>query len=128
DAQMQARFASVGQACGVSLRVCWELLDVLIPDQQQSVATLGRATNAAGKKAGELLPILDAWAQERVREVAADEIYVKDAVLMTVEPESLCWLGGRLSAEVSGEAGAQGVGQWPNLERGTREGAQGRAE
>src|SRR5262249_32783699 len=85
DAQMQARFASVGQACGVSLPVCWALLDVLIPGQQQSVATLGRATQAAGKKAGELLPILDAWAQERVRELSADEIYVKDAVLMTVE-------------------------------------------
>ena len=128
DADKQAQFASVGQACGVSLPVCWELLDVLIPDQQQSVATLGRATNAAGKKAGELLPILDAWAQERVREVAADEIYVKDAVLMTVEPESLCWLGGRLSAEVSGEAWAQEFGQLPNLEQVTRDGGQGLAK
>jgi hypothetical protein len=89
DADKQAQFASVGQACGVSLPACWELLDVLIPGQQQAVATLGRASRAAGKKAGELLPILDAWAHERVREVSADEIYVNDAVLMTVEPESL---------------------------------------
>jgi len=128
DADKQAQFASVGQACGVSLPVCWELLDVLIAGQQQSVATLGRASNAAGKKAGELLPILDAWAQERVREVAADEIYVKDAVLMTVEPESLCWLGGRLSAEVSGAAWAQEFGHLPNLEQVTRDGGQGLAK
>src|SRR5579864_7333306 len=92
DADKQAQFASVGQACGVSLPVCWQLLDVLIPGQQQSVATLGRATQAAGKKAGELLPILDAWARQQVRDVAVDEIYVKAPVLMTVEPESLCWL------------------------------------
>jgi len=122
DAEKQAQFASVGQACGVSLPVCWELLGVLIPGQQQSVATLGRATQAAGKKAGELLPILDAWAQERVREATADEIYVKDAVLMTVEPESLCWLGGRLSDEVTGEAWAQEFRQLPNLEQLMRDG------
>lgn len=128
DAEKQAQFATVGQACGVSLPVCWELLGVLIPGQQQSVATLGRATQAAGKKAGELLPILDAWAQTRVREVAADEIYVKDAVLMTVEPESLCWLSGRLSAEVSGEAWAQEFKVFPNLEQVTRDGGQGLAK
>jgi hypothetical protein len=128
DAEKQAQFASVGQACGVSLPVCWELWDVLLPGQRPSVATFGRATQAAGKKAGELLPILDAWAQERVREVAADEIYVKDAVLMTVEPESLCWLGGRLSAAVSGEAWAQEFGQLPHLEQVTRDGGQGLAK
>jgi hypothetical protein len=122
DADKQAQFASVGQAGGVSLPFCWELLDVLIPGQQQSVATLGRATQAAAKKTGKLLPILDAWAQERVRELAADEIYVKDAVLMTVEPESLCWLGGRLSAEVSGAAWAQEFRQFPQLEQVTRDG------
>jgi hypothetical protein len=128
DAEKQAQFASVGQACGVSLPACWELLDVLIPGQQQSVATLGRATQAAGKKAGELLPIADAWARERAREVAADEIYVKDAVLMTVEPESLCWLGGRRSAEVSGAAWAEEFRQLPNLEQVLLDGGSGLAK
>jgi hypothetical protein len=128
DADLQARFASVGQAAGVSLPVCWELLGVLIPGQQQSVATLGRATQAAGKKAGELLPILDAWTRQRVRELSADEIYVKDPVLMTVEPESLCWLGGRLSAEVSGAAWSGELGQFPNLEQVTRDGGTGLAK
>jgi hypothetical protein len=128
DADRQAQFASVGQACGVSLPVCWELLDVLIPGQQQSVATLGRATQAAGKQAGTLLPVLDAWAQQRVRELSADEIYVKDAVLMTVEPDSLCWLGGRLSAAVTGAAWAQELGQFPHLEQVQRDGGSGLAK
>jgi hypothetical protein len=128
DADKQAQFASVAQACGVSLPVCWELLDVLIPGQQASVATLGRATQAAGKKAGELLAVLDDQARQRVREVAADEIYVQEAVLMTVEPESLCWLSGRLSEEVSGEAWAQELGPLPNLEQVTRDGGTGLAK
>jgi len=38
-----------------------------------------------------------------VREAAADEIYVKDPVLMVVEPESLCWLSGRKSDKVDGD-------------------------
>jgi hypothetical protein len=128
DAPKQAQLASVGQACGVSLPVCWVLLDVLIPGQQQSVATLGRATQAAGKKSGELLPILDAWARQRAREVAADEIYVKNAVLMTVEPESLCWLGGRMSDAVSGEAWAKEFRALPNLEQVMRDGGTGLAK
>jgi hypothetical protein len=128
DADLQVQFASVGQAAGVSLPTCWVLLEVLIPGRQQSVATLGRATQAAGKKAGELLPILDAWAQARVRDLNADEIYVKAAVLMTVEPESLCWLGGRLSVEVSGAAWAQEFEQFPNLEQVTRDGGTGLAK
>ena len=103
DAQKQAEVACVGQARGVSLRNCCELLQVLLPGQTLSVAQLGRRTQAAGKKAGELLAVLDKAARQKVREAAADEIYVKDPVLMVVEPESLCWLSGRLSDEVSGE-------------------------
>jgi hypothetical protein len=128
DADKQAEFASVGQAGGVSLPMCWQLLDVFIPGQQRSVPTLGRASQAAGKKAGELLPIVDAWAQERVCELSADEIYVKDAVLMTVEPESLCWLGGRLSAEVSGAAWLKEFKQFPNLEQVMLDGGTGLAK
>ena len=122
DKEKQAEFATVGQARGVSLPDCRELLEVLIPGQALSVATLGRRTQAAGKKAGELLEVLDEWTRPRVREVAADEIYVSAPVLMTVEPESLCWLSGRLSEEVSGAAWAQEFSQLPNLEQVTRDG------
>ena len=61
--------------------------------------------------------MLDELARKKVREAAADEIYVKDPVLMVVEPESLCWLSGRMSEEVSGEAWLGEFTQLPNLEQ-----------
>src|SRR5277367_1249525 len=125
DAQKQEELACVGQARGVTLRDCHGLLQVLIPGQTLSVAELGRRTRAAGKKAGKLLAVLDEVARQKVREAAADEIYVKDPVLMVVEPESLCWLSGRLSDEVSGEAWAKEFTQLPNLEQVMRDGGTG---
>jgi hypothetical protein len=125
DEDKQAEFASVGQARGVTLRDCHELLDVLISGQVLKLASLGRRTRAAGKNAGALLAVLDEVARQRVREVAADEIYVKDPVLMVVEPESLCWLSGQLSDEVNGEAWQEQFGQLPNLEQVTRDGGKG---
>jgi hypothetical protein len=125
DQEKQAEFASVCQAIGVSLPSCWNLLEVLIPGKQVSVATLGRATKAAGAKAGPLLAVLDKLAQERLRDAAGDEIYVNDPVLMVVEQESLCWMTGRLSDEVSGEAWAREFRQFPNLEQVARDGGKG---
>ena len=125
DKAKQKEFASVGEAHGVSLPTCWDLLDVLIPGQQKSVATLGRATKAAGQKAGPLLAVLDEWTQERMRDAAGDEIYVTDPVLMVVEQESLCWMTGRLTAEVSGEAWAGEFRRFPNLEQVARDGGKG---
>jgi len=123
--EKQAELATVAQARGVTLRDCRELLEVLIPGQVLSVASLGRRTQAAGAKAGQLLAVLDEVAGEHVRESAADEIYVKDPVLMVVEPESLCWISGRLSNEVSGEAWAREFAVLPNLEQVTRDGGKG---
>jgi hypothetical protein len=45
-----------------------------------------------------------------------------------VEPESLCWLGGRLSTAVSGDAWAEEFGHLPNLEQVTRDGGQALAK
>jgi hypothetical protein len=128
DAQKQEEVAGVGQARGVTLRDCRELLEVLLPGQTLSVAELGRRTQAAGKKAGELLAVLDEAARQKVREAAADEIYVQAPVLMVVEPESLCWLSGRLSDTVSGAAWAQEFTQLPNLEQVLRDGGTGLAK
>jgi len=122
DAEKQGELACVGQARGVTLRDCRELLEVLIPGRALSVAELGRRTRAAGKKAGALLAVLDEAARQKTREAAADEIYVKDPVLMVVEPESLCWLSGRLSEAVNGEVWAQEFQQLPNLEMVMRDG------
>lgn len=124
DAEKQQEFACVAQARGVSLRDCHALLQVLLP-QPLSIAELGRRTRAAGKKAAALLAVLDDWARAKVSEAAADEIYVKAPVLMVVEPESLCWLSGRLSEEVSGEAWAKEFRLLPNLEQVMRDGGTG---
>jgi hypothetical protein len=125
DEAVQSEGAIVGQAMGVTLRDCHALLKVLIPGQVLSVASLGRRTQAAGEKAGSLLAVLDEAARPRVREAAADEIYVKAPVLMVVEPESLCWLSGRLSAEVSGAAWERELAALPQLEQVTRDGGSG---
>jgi hypothetical protein len=119
------QFAATGEACGVSLANMRALLQVLQGEKAPSVATLGRWTKDAGTKAAALLPVLDAWAQTRVRQAAADEIYVKAPVLMVVEPESLCWMAGKLSPEASGEAWTQQLSQLESLEQVTRDAGKG---
>ena len=128
DEEKQAEFAGVGQACGVTLSQCHTLLDVLIPGKPLSTASLGRRTQALGEKAGALLEVFDEYARQRVRDGAADEIYVRDPVLMVVEQESLCWVCGRLSEEVSGAAWSQEFGRLPNLEQVARDGGTGLAK
>jgi hypothetical protein len=128
NTQKQEELACVAQARGVTLRDCHALVEVLIPGHALSVAELGRRTQAAGRKAGALLAVLDEVARQKVHEVAADEIYVKAPVLMVVEPESLCWLSGRMSDEVSGEAWAREFKQLPNLEQVMRDGGKGLAK
>lgn len=125
DEDLQAQLASVGQANGISLPIVWTFLDVMIPGKQLSVATLGRRSQAAGKKSGELLPVLDEWSQARARDVAGDELYVNDPVRMVVEQESLCWLSGRLGVAVDGNGWAEEFGQLPNLEQVARDGGKG---
>lgn len=124
DEQKQAECASVAQAIGVSLPHCRTLLRVLIA-KPLSVPTLGRRSQEAGKRAGELLAVLDEWTGQHVRQVAADEIYVSDPVLMVVEPESLCWVSGRLSATVDGPTWAKELEPLPHLEQVLRDGAKG---
>jgi hypothetical protein len=128
DEDTQAQLAAVGQANGVSLPTVWEFLDVLLTGKQLSVATLGRRSQAAGEKAGQLLTIFDELARERVRDAAADELYVNDPVRMVVEQESLCWISGRLGATVDGEGWAQEFRQLPQLEQLARDGGQGLAK
>ena len=74
-ADRQAEFAATGQAEGVSLPVLRRLLEVFLGPQAPSVATLGRGTAEAGRRAAQLLEVLDEVARPRVRELAADEIF-----------------------------------------------------
>jgi hypothetical protein len=128
DKEKQAELAGVGQACGVTLSQCLTILEALIPGQAMSLATLGRRTQALGKKAGALLEVLDEFTQARVHDIAADEIFVCDPVLMVVEQESLCWVAGRLSEEVTGEAWSKEFKRLPNLEQVARDGGSGLAK
>lgn len=61
----------------------------------------------------------------QVKQVSADEIYVKAPVLMVVEPDSMCWLTGSLTPEVSGEAWAKEFAKLPALEQVTRDAGSG---
>ena len=73
----QHEFATVAQAEGVSLRVARRLLrDVTGPRRSQAVATLGRATLEAGKKAGPLMKVLDEAVRPEVKHATADEIFL----------------------------------------------------
>ncbi len=128
DEDMQAQLAAVGQANGVSLPILWEFLEVLLPGKHLSVASLGRRSQAAGDKAGQLLAVLDDWARQRVREAAADELYVNDPVRMVVEQESLCWISGRLGTTVDGDGWAEELRQLPHLEQLARDGGKGLAK
>jgi hypothetical protein len=69
-------FAAIAQAEGVSLSVARRLLQVVKRSQSPpSVPTLGRATRAAGQRAGGLLEVLDEAARPRVQQGTADEIF-----------------------------------------------------
>jgi hypothetical protein len=122
DREKQAEVASVAQAIGVSLPEVHTLLEVLCPGQIASVASLGRWTKAAGERASALLAVLDEYTRAQVRQAAADEIYVTDPVLMVVEPESLCWVSGRLTESLTGKAWAGEFRQLPALEQVSRDG------
>jgi hypothetical protein len=73
----QHEFATVAQAEGVSLSVARRLLRVMMgPRRSRAVATLGRATIEAGKKAGPLLKVLDEASRPKVKQGTADEIFL----------------------------------------------------
>jgi hypothetical protein len=122
DDEKQTEFACVSQGCGVTLPQCRTLLEVLIREKALSVASLGRRTQAVGEKSGALLEVIDEYVRERIRDAAGDEIYVSAPVFMVVDQESLCWVSGRLSPEVSGEAWAEELRRLPNLEQFARDG------
>ena len=76
-ADTQHEFATVAQAEGVSLSVARRLLQVVTGSRRgRAVATLGRATREAGKKAGPLLSVLDEATRPVVKQGTADEIFL----------------------------------------------------
>ena len=123
---LQAQFVSTACAEGVSLPVTRRLLEVFLGDDTPSVATLGRQSHQAALRANSLLNVFEEHARPRVRQVAAAEIFFgQKPVLMVVEPESLCWLSGRLSPSRDGEEWAKELQQLPALEHLARDGGKG---
>ncbi len=121
-----AEFASVAQALGVSLSSARSLLVVLLGQAAPSVAQLGRLTKKAACQASAVLEVLDEAARCQARQVAADEIFVgRRPVLMTIEQQSLCWLGGRLADSRDGDEWAKEFEKLPNAEQVTRDGGRG---
>jgi hypothetical protein len=103
DAAKQAEFVATAQALGASLSTAHRLLTVLLRANTPSRADLGRRARDAGRRAGAALQVLDAFSRPRAQQVAADEIFTgQRPVLMTLEQDSLCWLGGRLAARRDG--------------------------
>jgi hypothetical protein len=125
-ADQQAQFAATAQALGVSLTAAQRLLAVLLGAAALSRAELGRRSRAAGHRAGAALAVLDRYSRGRARQVAADEIFSgRKPVLMTVEPDSLCWLGGRLADNRDGDTWAAEFRALPAAEQVTADGGRG---
>jgi hypothetical protein len=125
-ADRQAAFAATAQAVGVSLSQAHALLTVFLGAATPSVATLGRLSQDAGRRASAVLSVLDTPSRARARQIAADEIFSgRQPILMTVEQDSLCWLGGRLSATRDGDAWAEEFRALPAAEQVTADGAVG---
>ena len=125
-ADLQAEFASTAQAEGTSLPAARRLLSVFLRDRTPSVAQLGRYSRQSGLRSGPLLQVFDEHARPLARQATADEIFFgPKPALMTVEPHSLCWLGGRLADSRDGCEWAKELGQLPALEHLVRDGAKG---
>jgi hypothetical protein len=126
DDDRLAQFAATAQALGVSLSAARALLAVFLGQGAPSVAGLGRRAQQAARRAGAVLAVLDQYSRPKARQVAADEIFSgRRPVLMTVEQDSLCWLGARLAPDRGGPQWAQEFGQLPAAEQVTRDGGQG---
>jgi hypothetical protein len=126
DIDKQTEFAVTGQANGVSLAVLQKLLAVILSAATPSRAEQGRRSRAMGRHAGALLAILDHYSRGRARQVAADEIFSgRRPILMMVEQDSLCWLGGRLANNRDGETWAEEFRTLSGAEQVTADGGQG---
>jgi hypothetical protein len=126
DPDKQAEFASCGQAEGVSLPVLVRLLRPLLGEETPSVASLGRLTQQASRRASGLLEVLDKHSHPLVHQASADELYSgRKPVLMTVEPDSLCWLTARLSDKRDGQEWAKEFKRLPALEQVNRDAGEG---
>lgn len=126
DADKQAQFVATGQARGISLTSLHALLQIFLGQATPSRATLGRISRKAAQRARAVLAQIDPPSRALVQQVAADEIYVAHRpVLMTVEQNSMCWVGARRVDHCDGGEWAKEFEQLPALQQVTRDGGSG---
>jgi hypothetical protein len=111
------QFAVQASTLGLSLSQTLLLLAVFVPPTQlPSRATLGRWVAAAGRRAGQLLAVLDAACRPLLSCLCLDEIFCRRRpVLMAVQPHSLAWVLGARAADRSGPTWARALAAWPAL-------------
>lgn len=126
DRDKQAEFAATAQAQGVSLSAARVLLAVLLRGATPSIASLGRLSYAAGRQASAVLAVLDEFSCGRASQIAADEIFTgRKPILITLEQNSMCWMGGRLAESRDSVVWAGEFRQLPAAEQVTSDGAVG---
>ena len=126
DRDKYAEFAATAQALGVSLSAAHTLLAIWLGPATPSIATLGRLARDAGRRAGARLVVLDVCSCARATQIAADEIFSgRKPILMTVEQDSLCWLGGRMADNRDGATWAEEFRRLPAAAQVTADGGIG---
>jgi hypothetical protein len=76
DEQAVRRFAVTAQASGISLRQVEELLGTMLPAERvPDHSTMGRWTVEAGRRAAEVLAVLDPMCAPSVHTLCIDEIF-----------------------------------------------------
>jgi len=125
----QRQFAVTATAMGLSLQQARSLLAILLPPARcPSRATLGRWVQAAARRAGAVLAVLDRACRGLTRCLALDEIFVRRRpVLTAVEPHSLAWLLGARAADRTGGTWAEALAAWPQVEDAVADGGSGLA-
>jgi hypothetical protein len=113
--EKQPQFTVTATAMGLSLQQTRALLAILVPPARcPSRATLGRRVQAAARRAGAVLAVLDRACRGLVGCLCLDEIFFhRRPVLMGIEPHSLAWLLGARVADRTGATWAKALAAWP---------------
>jgi hypothetical protein len=125
----QRQFTATAAALGLSLHQTRALLALVVPPARcPGRATLGRWVQAAARRAGAVLAVLDRACRGLVECLCLDEVFCRRRpVLMGVEPFSLAWLLGTRATDRTGATWAQALAAWPQVRDVAADGGSGLA-
>ena len=111
-------FTVTAAAMGLSLNQIGELLAIVLGAvARPSRSALHRVVQAAGRRAGQVLKVLDAQCRALILVGCLDEIFFHGRpVLVGVEPVSRVWFLGTRAADRSGPTWLQALRPWTALE------------